>query len=75
MYSGITDTNRVYCYKHQEKVIEYFCRECHTLVCPRCMFEDHNGHQFAELADVTHVIRQNIKDLQSLLTSTNTVNS
>ena len=44
MYSGITDTNRVYCYRHQEKVIEYFCRECHTLVCPRCMFEDHNGH-------------------------------
>ena len=46
-----TDTNcvdgKTYCIKHRDKVIEYFCRNCHVLVCAKCMFQEHNGHELA----------------------------
>ncbi len=63
MTSEVTDINRVFCFKHQDKQIEYFCRNCHQLVCPKCMFKEHNGHEFAQLEEVTHVVKQNIGDL------------
>ena len=56
-HTEITDYSRVYCYMHQERQIEYFCRNCHQLVCPKCMFKDHNGHEFAQLDDVTNVVK------------------
>ena len=38
---------RVYCFKHQDKEVEYFCKICHSIVCPKCMFAEHNGHELA----------------------------
>ena len=73
-HTEITDYSRVYCYMHQERQIEYFCRNCHQLVCPKCMFKDHNGHEFAQLDDVTNVVKQNISDLQKLLENTKRIN-
>ena len=47
--SSITNptTGKVFCYKHQDKEIEYFCKICHSIVCPKCMFSEHNGHDLA----------------------------
>ena len=38
MYSVMTENSRIISHRHQEKPIEYFCRDCHQLVCVRCMF-------------------------------------
>ena len=59
----VVNDGKVYCSSHPEKPIEYFCRVCHCLVCPRCMYQDHNGHELAQLDDVTAIVRQNIFDL------------
>jgi hypothetical protein len=65
---------RVYCYKHKDKEIEYFCKICHLIVCAKCMFAEHNGHELAQLEDVTNIIRQNIHDLNKLLLNTKRIN-
>ena len=51
---------KVLCFKHPDKEIEYFCKICHQIVCPKCMFTEHNGHDLAQLEDVTAIIKQNI---------------
>lgn len=48
---------KVTCSKHQDKEIEYFCKICHSIVCPKCMFAEHNGHELAQLEDVTNIIK------------------
>ena len=48
--SNISNPNpggKVFCAKHPEKEIEYFCKICHSIVCPKCMFIEHNGHELA----------------------------
>ena len=72
MSEGKDDT--VMCAKHPEKRIEYFCRQCHHLVCPKCMFHDHNGHELAQLDEVTVIVKQNITDLHKLLLNTKRIN-
>ena len=69
-----TGTGKVFCFKHQDKEIEYFCKFCHTIVCPKCMFSDHNGHELAQLEDVTNIIKQNIYDLNKLMLNTKRIN-
>lgn len=70
----IPNSGKVFCFKHQEKEIEYFCKFCHTIVCSRCMFSDHNGHELAQLEDVTNIIKQNIYDLNKLMLNTKRIN-
>ena len=73
--SGTGDASgKVFCFKHQDKEIEYFCKFCHTIVCPKCMFQDHNGHELAQLEDVTNIIKQNIYDLNKLMLNTKRIN-
>lgn len=67
-------TGKVFCFKHQDKEIEYFCKICHSIVCPKCMFAEHNGHELAQLEDVTNIIKQNIYDLHKLLLNTKRIN-
>lgn len=67
-------TGKVFCFKHQDKEIEYFCKICHAIVCPKCMFAEHNGHELAQLEDVTNIIKQNIYDLHKLLLNTKRIN-
>lgn len=67
-------TGKVFCFKHQDKEIEYFCKFCHTIVCSKCMFSDHNGHELAQLEDVTNIIKQNIYDLNKLMLNTKRIN-
>lgn len=60
----------MFCSKHKEKEIEYFCKICHSIVCAKCMFADHNGHELAMLEDVTGIIKQNVNDLHKLMINT-----
>jgi hypothetical protein len=71
-YNGSQQSSfgKVLCYKHPDKEIEYFCKICHAIVCPKCMFTEHNGHDLAQLEDVTSIIKQNIYDLNKLLLNT-----
>jgi len=63
-------SKKVFWGKHRDKEIEYYCKLCHSIVCPKCMFADHNGHELAQLEDVTSIIKQNIQDLNKLLLNT-----
>lgn len=38
------------------------------------MFAEHNGHELAQLEDVTNIIKQNIYDLHKLLLNTKRIN-
>ena len=38
------------------------------------MFELHNGHELAQLEEVTSIVKQNICDLKTLMESTKRVN-
>lgn len=38
------------------------------------MFSDHNGHELAQLEDVTNIIKQNIYDLNKLMLNTKRIN-
>lgn len=38
------------------------------------MFEIHNGHELAQLDEVTGIVRQNVSDLKTLMESTRRVN-
>jgi hypothetical protein len=67
-------TGKVFCGRHPEKEIEYFCKYCHQIVCPKCMFSEHNGHELAQLEDVTGIIKQNVYDLHKLMINTKRIN-
>lgn len=67
---GQMGSKKVFCGKHRDKEIEYYCKLCHSIVCPKCMFAEHNGHELAQLEDVTSIIKQNIHDLNKLLMNT-----
>ena len=38
------------------------------------MFSEHNGHELAQLEDVTSIVRKNISDLQKLIINTKKIN-
>lgn len=38
------------------------------------MYEVHNGHELAQLDEVTGIVRQNVSDLKTLMESTRRVN-
>ena len=57
MDTGVAPVGQVFCTVHTSKLIEYFCKNCQKLVCPRCMFETCNGHELAQLEEVTAIVR------------------
>ena len=61
---GENKVKEVFCGKHPDKAIEYFCKQCNLVVCSKCMFLEHNGHELALLEDVTTLVRKNIFDLK-----------
>ena len=38
------------------------------------MFETHNGHELAQLEEVTAIVRENVTDLRTLMDNTRRVN-
>ena len=55
--------NSLQCKKHK-KQLEYFCVECNTLICPKCISDDHYLHKFE---DVDEVLPKHISGLRSLI--------
>ena len=74
MDTGVSPIGQVMCPTHTNKLIEYFCKNCQALVCPKCMFETHNGHELAQLEEVTAIVRENVTDLRTLMDNTRRVN-
>ena len=55
------------CKIHAGKTIEYFCKQCNVLVCARCMFESHNGHDLASLESASQIVKQNVTELAGVI--------
>lgn len=49
--------NYVYCPRHLDKVIEYFCKQCSITVCVRCMFDEHNGHDLVQIEEMASSLK------------------
>ncbi|CAI2385357.1 unnamed protein product [Moneuplotes crassus] len=54
------------CEIHSMKEVEYYCKDCKALICPECMFSDHNGHNFILIEDA---VRSLSNEMNNLFTS------
>ena len=51
-----------FCLKHPQKKTKYFCENCQTYICSKCVVGDHKGHQISDqIADNTQKIDPYIK--------------
>ena len=57
------DENFVYCPRHYDKPIEYFCKLCTLTVCVKCIFDEHNGHELIQIDEMASSLKQNVLDL------------
>lgn len=57
------------CPKHPDRQVEYFCCECYSLVCPKCMFHLHNGHSLSQISPIYSNITENLSSLSSSISS------
>lgn len=48
------------CKVHSDKVLEYYCRDCNTVVCVLCFVKDHKTHDCKEVAMVDNDFRQRL---------------
>ena len=55
--------NFIYCPRHYDKPIEYFCKLCTMTVCVRCIFDEHNGHELIQIEEMASSLKQNVLDL------------
>ena len=55
--------NYVFCPRHYDKPIEYFCKLCTLTVCVRCIFDEHNGHELIQIDEMASSLKQNVLDL------------
>lgn len=58
-------SDAIKCMKHQDRDIEFYCKGCKTLICSRCMFHEHNGHQLCLLEDALDYLMDHLDDLES----------
>ena len=49
---GIPIEDVVYCPRHPEKLIEYFCKTDSESVCVKCIYDDHNGHHLMQVEEM-----------------------
>lgn len=55
---GIADPdNYIYCPRHYDKPIEYFCKLCTITVCVRCIFDEHNGHELIQIEEMASSLK------------------
>jgi hypothetical protein len=78
--------DKVFCQKHLDKEIEYFCKDCTSAVCVRCMFSEHNGHSFAQVNEICiyfiflsknivgGILKQHANDLKGIYNKTIKIN-
>ena len=64
----------VFCPRHTDKPIEYFCKQCSITVCVKCMFDEHNGHELIQIEEMATSLKQNVLDLQKMLVNAQRLN-
>jgi B-box zinc finger/zinc-RING finger domain len=47
----------VFCPRHTDKPIEYFCKQCSITVCVKCMFDEHNGHELIQIEEMANSLK------------------
>jgi hypothetical protein len=47
----------VYCPRHMDKIIEYFCKQCTGVVCVKCIFDEHNGHDLVQIEEMANSLK------------------
>lgn len=62
------------CTRHIDKKVEYFCKTCSDTVCPRCIFDEHNGHELVQIEDMATSLKQNVLDLQKMILNASRLN-
>jgi len=51
------DENFVFCPRHYDKPIEYFCKLCTMTVCVKCIFDEHNGHELIQIDEMASSLK------------------
>ncbi|XP_078600514.1 E3 ubiquitin-protein ligase TRIM56-like [Branchiostoma floridae x Branchiostoma japonicum] len=57
---------KVFCSKHEDQVLTFYCEPCQTLVCVSCAVVDHrqdNEHNLVEIGDVAERKKLDLQDL------------
>ena len=66
----------LYCQKHNEKLLEIYCKTCNELICNTCTVRTHQGHQYDVASDTFTRHKQEIADqLESIKRHLATVNT
>lgn len=61
--AAVDPENYVFCPRHYDKAIEYFCKLCTCTVCVKCIFDEHNGHELIQIDEMASSLKQNVLDL------------
>ena len=65
--TAVDPENYIYCPRHYDKPIEYFCKLCTGTVCVKCFFDEHNGHELIQIEEMASSLKQNVLDLQKMI--------
>ena len=49
---------RIYCDKHQDKVLELYCFDCMTGICMMCFVKSHKSHECSDINEVADEFRR-----------------
>ena len=60
----ITDSDGIKCEKHNDKIIEFYCKDCKGLICSKWMLSLHYGHQLCLVEDSIGVLIKEMSDLE-----------
>lgn len=52
------------CSSHQE-LYTFFCKQCTCLICGTCLLQDHTGHRFCGIEEISKLARQHSEQLVS----------
>ena len=60
-----------HCADHPRKLLEYYCKDCHQLVCGSCMLSSHRSHA-ASIIEAEDALQQHVEVLNELKAQANT---
>ncbi|CAI2385891.1 unnamed protein product [Moneuplotes crassus] len=63
------------CKKHPDREIEYFCRGCGEIVCSKCIFITHNGHNLCQMEDATAILSKGLDRIDEKNKAASHINS
>ncbi|XP_069102905.1 uncharacterized protein [Argopecten irradians] len=50
------------CANHKGRQLDFYCEECHELICPKCISNNHKRHLICELSELTPKKNQEIRN-------------